>query len=272
MNVGAIGIAVLLCSTACSQIPDKRSENAAAPVGRNLSDAKPMGTSTTQEVDAQAMPSNVHAQDEPSLSSRAVDSAPDMAGSPPSYLVLIQPGPNRHFIFGAEKEGCPAATLACRRKAYVIPGDLLVASDVQGDFTHVAFLANAADQPTIGWLASNDLRRISSSASPLAGWIGKWSNRDASVDIQRGKRPGTLHAVGSAIWGADAASIARGDINLGDFEGDVIPKGDWIRYRGDPSDDDPCRVDMKLLGPYLSVVDNSRCGGLNVSFTGIYRR
>jgi hypothetical protein len=28
---------------------------------------------------------------------------------------------------------------------------------------------------------------------------------------------------------------------------------------------------MWRLGPYLVVADNGRCGGMNVSFTGVYR-
>ena len=37
-------------------------------------------------------------------------------------------------------------------------------------------------------------------------------------------------------------------------------------------DDLDCRARMRLIGPYLLVADNGQCGGLNVSFSGAYRR
>ena len=36
--------------------------------------------------------------------------------------------------------------------------------------------------------------------------------------------------------------------------------------------DDACTVTLRLLGPYLVASDNGGCGGMNVHFTGVYRR
>ena len=35
---------------------------------------------------------------------------------------------------------------------------------------------------------------------------------------------------------------------------------------------DGCVVDLWLTGPFLVARDNMRCGGMNVTFTGVYRR
>jgi hypothetical protein len=32
-----------------------------------------------------------------------------------------------------------------------------------------------------------------------------------------------------------------------------------------------CRVAMRLIGPYLIANDAMKCGGMNVTFSGIYR-
>ncbi len=39
-----------------------------------------------------------------------------------------------------------------------------------------------------------------------------------------------------------------------------------------PNAGDVCRVKLWRLGSYLVAADNVRCGGMNVTFTGVYRR
>jgi hypothetical protein len=40
----------------------------------------------------------------------------------------------------------------------------------------------------------------------------------------------------------------------------------------DQGEEVDCRVRMRRLGSFLLVEDNRRCGGINVSFSGIYQR
>jgi hypothetical protein len=35
---------------------------------------------------------------------------------------------------------------------------------------------------------------------------------------------------------------------------------------------DDCRARLRLFGPYLAIEDNTGCGGMNVTFTGVYTR
>ncbi len=54
------------------------------------------------------------------------------------------------------------------------------------------------------------------------------------------------------------------------MSGTATPKGYTVVFAGkDPAD---CRVTLTLLPPFLLAGDNMNCGGMNVSFTGVYRK
>ena len=36
--------------------------------------------------------------------------------------------------------------------------------------------------------------------------------------------------------------------------------------------DDICKMTLRLVGEYLIADDNGECGGMNVTFDGVYRR
>lgn len=195
-------------------------------------------------------------------------SALELKGS----LVEVRPGPKRYFYqseYGGK--GCPARTAACRRKAYVLPGDQLVATEVKGEFTHVEYLAPHRTDPTDGWMESSALRPVTQ-AKP-SGWAGHWVSWDNEIDIAAG-RGGGLRISGEALWGSrDPDRVERGGVHVGQIDGVLTARGGHMVYR-DSEDGGPdgCVVEMRLLGPYLIVEDNRGCGGANVSFGGVYRR
>jgi hypothetical protein len=76
----------------------------------------------------------------------------------------------------------------------------------------------------------------------------------------------------------DPQRVVRGGVNEGGFVATVRPNNasvafaensDRNRLPYDPASTN-CSVRLWLLGPYLMVVDNNDCGGMNVSFTGLY--
>ncbi len=187
-------------------------------------------------------------------------------------LVEVAPGPNRYFHAGDEREGCPAPTAACRRKGYVVAGDRLVAWEAKGPLTRVTYLAPGAKRPSEGWVETAALRRVTLAPPKSADWIGGWSGWESEIDINRGTKPGTFHLGGNATWGAhDPDRVKRGGVNFGMFGADVPePAGNALALAD--SEEPDCRIALRLLGPYLVARDNGRCGGLNVSFSGVYRR
>jgi xylose isomerase len=68
----------------------------------------------------------------------------------------------------------------------------------------------------------------------------------------------------------DPDRVKRGAVHVGALGTQGVPKGDRLNVVD--TDGYPCRVRMRLLLPYLIVADNGACGGMNVSFSGVYRR
>lgn len=194
-----------------------------------------------------------------------------------AWLVQVKPGAKLAFF--DDVEGAKPKP----SRAYVVAGDVLMARDTRGRFTSVTFV-NRAGKTRSGWLDSTGLTRIAAGTR----WQGAWQAWESEIKVMPGRIGGTLHIEGSATWGGhDSERVARGGVHVGEFGVDVRANGDRIAFSVDesgengnmaaPFDDAPdeeyrCRVQLRLLGPYLLAHDNNACGGANVTFTGIYRR
>ena len=186
-----------------------------------------------------------------------------------AQLVKVRSGGNRYF-YANDKEGCPAIASRCRGKAYVIPGDLMVAYGVKGPFTKVENI-NARGRSTSGLIETVGLERVATPQLALSAWVGSWSASERHVDIKASKLAGLLLAEGEATWGAgDPERVRNGAVHLGDFAGEIQPTKAGAMLTG--HDNSECQVKFRLLGPYLVVHDNLQCGGVSVSFTGTYRK
>ncbi|HZP79780.1 MAG TPA: hypothetical protein VFB45_26840 [Pseudolabrys sp.] len=171
-------------------------------------------------------------------------------------------------------ESCPADTDACRKKSYVVTGDLVLLGHVQGAFTCVNFQSPLAKKQVwaTGWLPTAALKAIAPNPHPAASdWIGSWYHPGGPIEIKKGAG-GKLH-----IEGGMTVPTAR-DFHNGDFTADVTPNGDTIAFVDDgnipfdKTDEGECRVRMQRIGPWLMVEDNGGCGGAGVTFLGLYRR
>jgi hypothetical protein len=174
---------------------------------------------------------------------------------------------------------------ACQSQAYVMPGDVVLVGQVF-DASACAVYVNPKGQVTTGLLPNERLRvpspRPETGASAL---VGIWTRAEAEIVIKPKGRAGMLSFDGNATYGAlDTRRVARGAVNLGEFNFDLTPAGNTVDVLLDgaepvvrktakaSADETGCSVAMIALGPYLVVEDNRNCGGVNVSFTGFYRR
>ena len=168
-------------------------------------------------------------------------------------------------------ETCPAATEACRRKSYLVTGDLVLTGKTLGAFTCIAF--QMKKQVWVrGWLPSTALTPVAPTASPkLSDWLGSWDHPGGGVEITRGDG-GKLHIEGVMLVPAGKAT------NNGVIEAQATPQNDTIAFVNDGSvpfenmDEQGCRVRMQRIGLWLLVEDNDDCGGSGVTFSGLYRR
>jgi hypothetical protein len=138
----------------------------------------------------------------------------------------------------------------------------------------LATSASAFDHAfTEGWLPSAALTPVAPTAAPrLSDWLGNWDQPHARIEIKEGGIGGRLQ-----IEGIAAFQGAR-EVHNGAIDAQLIPDGDTIAFLEDgwlPIEtkcDSGCRVRMRWVGRYLLVDDNRGCGGVGVSFTGLYRR
>ena len=88
---------------------------------------------------------------------------------------------------------------------------------------------------------------------------------------------------GTATWGSsDPQRVKRGAVNTGELSGSGKPRGQVLAIGYDPNRSgfpppedaasNICAARLEFFGRYLVVEDNGRCGGLNVSFIGLYVR
>ena len=172
---------------------------------------------------------------------------------------ITGPGKARFF---KDMDGCPRLSDACMDRAYVVPGDRVVTGRIRGQFTCAYFPNDVGG--TAGWMPTARLAALPGDpAPPVAAWLGRWADVDNTVRFSA--KGGRLFVQGNAYW--PSASGGGGyDVHLGEIDGPV-------EVRGSRAFNSACKVSFHLLGPVMVVADPAReCDGMNVAFTGVYRR
>jgi len=173
----------------------------------------------------------------------------------------------------SQKAGCPSADAKCQKKAFVVAQNMVLFDNGTAKTGYVcATYIGKTGRETDGWLPMAALKSV---AAPKPDWIGKWK-RDTSANIEiKRKSASAADLDGDAMWPGQSGSPNVGDISV------TIDPRQTVQGFGTASDEqtqtaygkgDPqaCAVIMKQLGPYLFASDNNTCGGMNVTFSGIY--
>lgn len=141
----------------------------------------------------------------------------------------------------------------CKKAQFLIPNDYVLVSSPT-DYSACGLYVSRAGVETKGWLKG---RNVGYNLTPAkAQWNGTWQ-------IEHGNTI-TLRVTGSNV-------SAKGTASLRDRTGAFSGRGTIADGILSISDGD-CGVRMAFLGTRLYVVDNNQCGGLNVSFTGSYKK
>lgn len=167
-------------------------------------------------------------------------------------------GPGKAFF-----SNCPAA--GCSVQSYLLPGDTVVTGEERPGWVCALFPNQRGG--TFGWLPAGRLKPLPLDADPpLAVWMGKWQmHKDANIEIKTAA--GRLSVHGMAFWIGSPENVHDGELS-----GTGTPKHGILELREPKADQYSCAATLQLIGPYLMVEDNGMCGGMNVSFTGLYRR
>ena len=175
---------------------------------------------------------------------------------------------------------CPNASAACRDAAYLTPGDVVLTAPSHGRHTCAGFVGGKG-AVTIGWLPSESLVAQGDGDQRPSDWNGHWVAPEQDLTIASAEADAFL-VKGDATWGmGDPERRRRGGVHTGEVTGTARPVGGILAFTMgedgktlpyDAGGEFTCRVRMLRRGPYLLVRDNNACGGVNVSFSGFYRR
>ena len=174
-----------------------------------------------------------------------------------------------HLNFLNDTDGCPNDEARCRQRAYVVGGDVLLTGRGHGSYV-CAFFPNRVGG-SAGWVPQSRLTPMPvDAAPPLSAWVGHWANGDDTINLKA--KGGAVVAEGEAYWPSANPPLSErpGGPNVGELSGSAPPKGNRVVFVGADATD--CTATLALVGGLLVVADNNNCGGMNVSFTGVYRR
>jgi hypothetical protein len=189
----------------------------------------------------------------------------------PLVASRISVRPHVNFVKGSDDDAaCPADKDACRKKAYLVPGDVVLTGRAQGAFTCASYQSfhTRKQNWTVGWLPTSSLTPLEPMGSPKAAdWIGTWSHPGGTISIKRGDG-GKLSIEGEHTYPAAPGVLGA----------TVVPTQGTIAFAEDGSvpfdqtEEGQCLVSMQRVGTWLLVEDNMQCGGSMVTFAGLYRR
>jgi hypothetical protein len=170
---------------------------------------------------------------------------------------------NERAYFHKDDGDCPNGS-NCRRTSYLITGDEVISSAEYEGFVCVWYQPKKGSE-TVGWIRKERLS-VASNTSPNFNWIGEWSYAENTIRFIPRKIVNNYLIKGEAFWRGVGDNIHIGEL---DFSG--TSKNGKLEA-GDGTDKYDCQVKMQRIGKYLIVSDNKMCGGVNVSFDGVYVR
>ena len=171
----------------------------------------------------------------------------------------------RVYFYGDARDDCPQGP-NCRRKSYLVAGEEVIVSRQFGRFA-CAWYQPAKGAETVGWLAADNLEFAAARQWTIDDWLGEWKYGDARVTIVKAKSDGALSVTGSALWRGIGDNVHVGEL---DYEG--RPEANLLKIGDSTGGEYDCRVTLRRVGRYLIAGDNLNCGGVNVTFAGVYRR
>ncbi len=202
--------------------------------------------------------------------------APEACTAEATRFNVFQPAvvkagaPGRKVSFFSEPVACKGAEpCASRRKAYLVENDAVALSRdnlAKNGFLCVSY-RSAKGGTTVGWMQAAELsedvlsvpKGAKSPGAKAVEWAGRWEQQSAELRIAA-QGPQGIRVTGEAQSGA----------NTGEFEATYTVSGPLAAPPKGP--EDGCEVTLRLFNNALFARDNGRCGGMGVSFGGLFHR
>lgn len=172
----------------------------------------------------------------------------------------------RAYFYDDTREDCPYGK-GCVSKSYVLPEDEVIVSRIYNSDWGCAWYSPKKGSPTVGWIAINRLDLLPGGLNLKAqDWVGKWKYYDNAIVISKAAS-GDLAVKGSAFWkgGGD-------NVHIGELDHTAKPSGNILKLGENETGENECQVTLRMVVNYLIASDNNNCGGVNVTFSGVYRK
>lgn len=179
-------------------------------------------------------------------------------------LGTIKAKKGERVYFYGDDENCPNGK-NCRQKAYLIAGNEVIVSRKFGDWACSWYQPKKGFE-TVGWISLKNLE-FTPMVQGIEDYQGKWNYYDNEIEIKKTADPKVFEIKGLAFWKG-----MGGNVHTGELDGKGIWNEKILLYGEDDKSEYACKAKIDLVWKYLIVSDNLNCGGVNVTFSGVYRR
>jgi hypothetical protein len=186
--------------------------------------------------------------------------------SAPLFLVKPSSGRERVYLY-KQTQRCPNDTpCGSRQKGYLVRGDVVFAGPANRGF-RCAYYGRSNGNIVAGFIPVENLSAlVEDDGLSMDFVIGTWKYEGDSIEIKA--------AAAARVSGDGQAYYQTAEtVNEGSFSAKApMTAGQKKLVFKEGNDESSCVVELDRRGPYLVASDNNNCGGLNVSFNGIYTK
>ena len=211
------------------------------------------------------LPPVVLAQEQPKVEDTCLSYESEYESAP---LFAIKPaaGQQRVYMYKATRLCSNDKPCASRQKSFLVSGDVVFAGPPDKGF-RCAYYGSAKGKIIAGFVPVENLESFTEDDALSLDFIsGDWNYEDDSIDIKPGSG-NQVSADGQAYYKTDLT------VNEGSLSATaILTAGQKSLTFKEGNDETSCVVVLHRRGPYLVASDNGNCGGLNVSFSGIYTK
>jgi hypothetical protein len=184
----------------------------------------------------------------------------------PLFVVTTNAGEERAYLY-KQTRPCPKdKPCGSRQKAHLVNGNVVFAGPPNRGF-RCAYYGSSHGKIVAGFVPIENLKpMVEDNGISIDFVTGTWNYESDSIKIKAA-------AAGQVSGDGQASYQTAETVNEGSLSAQApLAAGQKELVFKEGDDESSCVVKLHRRGPYLVASDNGNCGGLNVSFDGIYTR
>lgn len=184
----------------------------------------------------------------------------------PLFAVKSAAGQARVYLYNRTQRCSNDQPCASRQKTYLVSSDVVFGGPPNQGF-RCTYYGSASGKIVASFIPIDNLQTLIEDNGLSIDFVaGTWKYESDSIVI-RAAAPERVSGDGQAYYQTSET------VNEGSFSAQApVAAGQKELVFKEGDDESSCVVKLHRRGPYLIASDNGNCGGLNVSFNGIYAR